>query len=162
MDESGGRRIKRSINLDMNSVTFCTPEMLERFKKYEHVSAYVAETEKVLTEYNKSRNIDNEILVNGRRQTNIGVFRAYLKGYLRNHPKINSEMTFLVRQLDPTPEGIPMEVYIFSKDKEWAKYEDIQSDIFDHILAVVPEFDLRVFQQPTGRDFSQLNKNDRS
>ncbi|MEE4257750.1 MAG: mechanosensitive ion channel domain-containing protein [Bacteroidales bacterium] len=162
MDESGGRRIKRSINLDMNSVTFCTPEMLERFKKYEHVSAYVAETEKVLTEYNKNRNIDNEILVNGRRQTNIGVFRAYLKGYLRNHPKINSEMTFLVRQLDPTPEGIPMEVYIFSKDKEWAKYEDIQSDIFDHILAVVPEFDLRVFQQPTGRDFSQLNKNDRS
>jgi miniconductance mechanosensitive channel len=162
MDESGGRRIKRSINLDMNSITFCTPEMLERFKKFEHVSDYVAETEKVLTEYNKKKNIDNEILVNGRRQTNIGVFRAYLKGYLRNHPKINSEMTFLVRQLDPTPEGIPMEVYIFSKDKEWAKYEDIQSDIFDHILAVVPEFDLKVFQQPTGRDFSQLNKNNRS
>lgn len=159
MDESGGRRIKRSINLDMNSIKFCTPEMLERFKKIEYVSDYVAETEKVLAEYNKKRSIDNETLVNGRRQTNIGVFRAYLKGYLRNHPKVNTGMTFLVRQLDPTPEGIPMEVYVFSTDKEWAKYEDIQSDIFDHILAVIPEFDLKVFQQPTGRDFSQLNKN---
>jgi len=157
MDESGGRRIKRSINLDMNSIKFCTGEMLERFKKIEYVSDYVEKTEQVLSEYNEKKNIDNEILVNGRRQTNIGVFRAYLKGYLRNHPKINTRMTFLVRQLDPGPEGIPIEVYVFSNDQEWANYEDIQSDIFDHILAVIPEFDLQVFQQPTGRDFSQIN-----
>jgi len=160
MDESGGRRIKRSIHIDMNSIRFCTPEMLERFMKIEYVSDYVEDTQHVLTEYNEKKNIDNELLVNGRRQTNIGVFRAYLKGYLRNHPKINTEMTFLVRQLDPCPEGIPIEVYVFSKDQEWANYEDIQSDIFDHILAVVPEFDLQVFQQPTGLDFSQLNKKD--
>ena len=158
MDESGGRRIKRSINIDMNSIKFCTPDMLERFKKIEYVSDYVEDTEKLISEYNESKNIDNEVLVNGRRQTNIGIFRAYLKGYLRNHPKVNTKMTFLVRQLDPGPEGIPIEVYVFSNDQEWANYEDIQSDIFDHILAVVPEFDLQVFQQPTGRDFSQLNK----
>lgn len=157
MDESGGRRIKRSIHIDMNSIKFCTPDMLDRFKKIEYVSEYVEETEKLISEYNESKNIDNEVLVNGRRQTNIGVFRAYLKGYLRNHPKVNTKMTFLVRQLDPGPEGIPIEVYVFSNEQEWANYEDIQSDIFDHILAVVPEFDLQVFQQPTGRDFSQLN-----
>jgi len=158
MDESGGRRIKRSINIDMNSIKFCTPEMLERFKKIEYVSDYVEDTESILAEYNKKKHIDNEILVNGRRQTNIGVFRAYLKGYLRNNPKVNPEMTFLVRQLDPGSDGLPIEVYVFSRDQEWANYEDIQADIFDHILAVVPAFDLTVFQQPTGRDFSNLNK----
>jgi miniconductance mechanosensitive channel len=158
MEESGGRRIKRSIKIDMNSITFCTPEMLEKFKKYEYVSEYVEKTEKVLQEYNSKKNIDNEILVNGRRQTNIGVFRAYLKGYLLNHPSVNNEMTFLVRQLHPDGEGLPMEVYVFSKEQAWAKYEDVQADIFDHILAVIPEFDLKVFQQPTGRDFSNLNK----
>ncbi len=158
MEESGGRRIMRSINIDMNSIGFCTPEMLERFKKIEYVSEYVEKTEKQLKEYNNSKNIDNDILVNGRRQTNIGVFRAYLKGYLRNHPRVHNDMTFLVRQLQPGPEGIPMEVYVFSRDQEWAKYEDLQADIFDHILAVIPEFDLRVFQQPTGRDFASLNK----
>ncbi len=158
MEDSGGRRIKRSINIDMNSITFCTAEMLERFKKFEYVSEYVEETETTLNEYNEKRHINNDILVNGRRQTNIGVFRAYLKGYLRNHPQIHDDMTFLVRQLDPGGEGLPIEVYVFSKDQAWANYEDIQSDIFDHIFAVVPEFDLRVFQQPTGRDFSNLNK----
>jgi len=158
MEESGGRRIKRSIKIDMNSIKFCTPQMLERFRKIEHVSEYVEDTEKVLVEYNEKKNIDNSILVNGRRQTNIGVFRAYLRGYLHNSPKVNNEMTFLVRQLQPSGEGLPIEVYVFSNDQEWAKYEDNQSDIFDHILAVIPEFDLRVFQQPTGRDFSNLNK----
>ena len=158
MEESGGRRIKRSINIDMNSIKFCTPEMLERFQKFEYVSEYVEETEKLLTNYNDKKNIDNDILVNGRRQTNIGVFRAYLKGYLRNNPKVHNDMTFLVRQLQPTGDGLPIEVYVFSKDQEWDIYEDNQADIFDHILAVVQEFDLKVFQQPTGRDFSNLNK----
>ncbi|RLD77812.1 MAG: mechanosensitive ion channel family protein [Bacteroidetes bacterium] len=158
MEESGGRRIKRSINIDMNSIKFCTPEMLERFQKFEYVSEYVEETEKLLTNYNDKKNVDNGILVNGRRQTNIGIFRAYLKGYLRNNPKVHNDMTFLVRQLQPTGDGLPIEVYVFSKDQEWDIYEDNQADIFDHILAVVQEFDLKVFQQPTGRDFSNLNK----
>ncbi len=158
MEESGGRRIKRSINIDMNSVKFCTAEMLERFRRFEYVTAYVDQTEKVITEYNTRRNIDNTVMVNGRRQTNIGVFRAYLRGYLQNNPAINTDMTFLVRQLQPTSEGIPIEVYVFSRDQEWAKYEDHQSDIFDHILAVIPEFDLRVFQNPGGHDFAQIIK----
>jgi miniconductance mechanosensitive channel len=156
MEESGGRRIKRSVNIDMNAIKFCTPEMLERFRKFEYVSEYVDKTEKVITEYNSKRKIDNSVLVNGRRQTNIGIFRAYLKGYLSNNPKVRNDMTFLVRQLQPTPEGLPIEVYVFSKDQAWAIYEDNQADIFDHVLAVIPEFDLRVFQQPTGMDFSNL------
>lgn len=158
MEESGGRRIKRSINIDMNSIKFCTPDMLERFRKIEYVSEYVEKTESALNEYNKRKNIDNSVLVNGRRQTNFGVFRAYLKGYLSNNPKIDNDMTFLVRHLQPTEDGIPIEVYVFSKDQDWAIYEDIQADIFDHILAVIPEFDLKVFQSPTGRDFQNLNK----
>ena len=158
MEESGGRRIKRSINIDMNSVKFCTPEMLDRFRKFEYVADYVDETEKVISEYNAGRGIDNSVMVNGRRQTNIGVFRAYLSGYLKNNPTVNPDMTFLVRQLQPTSEGIPIEVYVFSRDIEWAKYEDNQSDIFDHILAVLPEFDLRVFQSPSGHDFAQIAK----
>lgn len=158
MEESDGRRIKRSISIDMNSIKFCTHKMLDRFKKIEYVSEYVDETEKTLKEYNAKKNIDDSVLVNGRRQTNIGVFRAYLRGYLRNHPKVNSEMTFLIRQLQPSGEGLPIEVYVFSNDQEWAKYEDNQSDIFDHILAVLTEFDLQIFQQPTGRDFTNINK----
>ncbi len=152
MEESGGRRIKRSINIDLNSIKFCTPEMLERFLKFQNISEYVETTENEIEEYNKTYNIDNTILVNGRRQTNIGIFRAYLKGYLNRHNKINTGMTFLVRQLQPTDKGLPIEIYVFSKVQAWAQYEDIQSDIFDHILAVIPFFDLQVFQDPTGAD----------
>lgn len=158
MEDSGGRRIQRSVNIDMNSIQFCTHEMLDRFIKIEYVSEYVEKTEAIVKEYNKAKGIDNTILVNGKRQTNIGVFRAYLKGYLHNHPKVRNDMTFLVRQLQPTEGGLPIEIYVFSADQEWDKYEDIQADIFDHILAVIPVFDLRIFQSPTGRDFSNLNK----
>lgn len=158
MEESGGRRIKRSINIDMNSIKFCTPEMLERFKKFQNVSEYVEATEKEIADYNSKYDIDNSILVNGRRQTNVGIFRAYLKGYLKKHQKINTDMTFLVRQLQPTDKGLPMEIYVFSKVQAWALYEDIQSDIFDHILAVIPYFDLQVFQDPTGADFKAVIK----
>ncbi|MCD4665638.1 MAG: mechanosensitive ion channel family protein [Bacteroidales bacterium] len=156
MEESGGRRIKRSINIDMKTIKFCTSEMLSKYSKIEYVKDYVENTEKKLIEYNTSKNIDNSVLVNGRRQTNIGVFRAYLRGYLSNHPNVNEGMTFLIRQLQPTEKGIAIEIYVFSKIQEWAKYEDLQSDIFDHVLAVVPEFDLRVFQNPTGDDFQKL------
>ncbi|MCF8368911.1 MAG: mechanosensitive ion channel family protein [Bacteroidales bacterium] len=156
MEESGGRRIKRSINIDMKSIRFCTDAMLAKFSKFEHVKEYVDKTEKNLSEYNKSHNIDDSILVNGRRQTNIGIFRAYLGGYLHNLNEIHDEMTFLVRQLQPTDKGLPIEIYVFSKIQEWAKYEDLQSDIFDHILAVVPEFDLRIYQNPTGDDLQKV------
>lgn len=158
MEESGGRRIKRSINIDMTSVRFCTKEMLERFKKIQFVTEYVDKKDKELAAYNQKHEIDNSVLVNGRRQTNLGIFRAYLKHYLRNKPEVNMDMTFLVRQLQPTENGIPIEVYVFSKEQDWALYEDIQSDIFDHILAVVPHFDLEVFQSPTGEDFKQFSK----
>jgi len=156
MEESGGRRIKRSIQINMNSVKFCTPEMLERFRKIHRLKDYLERKESELKEFNAKLNIDDSVLVNGRRQTNLGVFRAYVKEYLKHHPKVNTDMIMLVRQLQPTQAGIPIEVYVFSADKAWVNYEDIQSDIFDHILAVIPQFELEVFQEPTGADFRKL------
>ena len=156
MEESGGRRIKRHINLDMQSVKFCTEDMLNKFRKIAYLSKYIDNKQKELEEYNKKNNFDDAVLVNGRRMTNLGVFRKYLEEYLWHHPKINKKMTFLVRHLQPTEKGIPIEIYVFSKDKEWAKYEAIQADIFDHILAVIPEFELSVFQFPTGNDLEKL------
>ncbi|WP_071147098.1 mechanosensitive ion channel family protein [Bacteroides ihuae] len=160
MQESGGRRIKRSINIDMNSVKFCTPEMLDKYRKIQLLKDYIDETEQVVSEHNKILNIDSSLLVNGHRQTNLGVFRAYLNNYLKNLPEVNKEMTCMVRHLQPTEQGIPMELYFFSSVKEWTAYESIQADIFDHVLAIVPEFELRVFQNPTGSDFRELkNRN---
>ena len=156
MQESGGRRIKRSVNIDMNSIRFCDEEMLERFGKIQYISEYIETKKAELEEFNQSIKADNASLANGRRMTNVGTFRAYVKAYLLNHPMISKEMTFLVRQLQPTENGLPIEVYVFSRDKVWANYEAIQADIFDHILAVVPEFDLRVYQNPSGSDFSSL------
>jgi miniconductance mechanosensitive channel len=150
MEESEGRRIKRSVNIDMKSIRFCTPQMLEKFSKIEYLTKYIHTKQTELEAYNASRNVDNSILVNGRRQTNIGVFRAYLTEYLTNHPDINEKMTFMIRQLQPTEKGLPMEIYVFSKQKEWEKYEALQSDIFDHVLSVIPEFDLRIFQNRAG------------
>jgi miniconductance mechanosensitive channel len=156
MEESGGRRIKRSIQINMNSVKFCTPEMLERFHKIHRLKDYLERKESELKEYNAKMGVDDSVMVNGRRQTNLGVFRAYVKEYLKHHPKVNTDMIMLVRQLQPTQAGIPIEVYVFSADKAWVNYEDIQSDIFDHILAVIPQFELEVFQEPTGADFRKL------
>jgi miniconductance mechanosensitive channel len=156
MKESGGRRIKRAINLDMNTVKFCDPMMLDKFRRIEHIAEYIDAKQNEIDEYNTAGNIDNTELINGRRMTNVGTFRAYVIAYLKNHPKINQNMTFLVRQLQPTECGLPIEIYVFSSDTVWANYEAIQSDIFDHFLAVIPEFGLRVFQNPTGSDFSRL------
>jgi len=152
MEESGGRRIKRSINLDMTTIKFCSPEMLDKFSSYDFLAEYINSTEKDLKAYNEKNKVDSKVLVNGRRQTNIGVFRAYLVKYLRSKPEIHDDMTFIVRQLDPSEKGLPMEIYVFSKIQSWVEYEALQSDIFDHILAVVPEFDLKVFQEPSGSD----------
>ncbi len=160
MSESGGRRIKRSINIDMNTVTFCDEAMLARFAKIQYISEYIEKTRTELQDFNQSARVDNSSLANGRRMTNIGTFRAYVLAYLRHHPMINLGMTFLVRQLQPSANGLPIEIYVFSKDQAWANYEAIQADIFDHILAVVPEFDLRVFQHPTGGDFQLLARTD--
>lgn len=156
MEESGGRRIKRSVNIDMNSVKFCTQEMLEKFRRIDIIRKYIDDKQKELTEYNIRENIDDSILVNGRRQTNIGVFRIYLFEYLKRNQNINQDMTMLVRQLQPGESGIPIEIYVFSKVQAWSSYEDIQSDIFDHVLASVPEFELRVFQNPSGSDFQKV------
>jgi len=156
MEESGVRRIKRSVNIDIQSIQFCTPEMLERFRKFQHVATYVDETEKEIQEFNQQFEIDNSVLLNGRRQTNIGIFRAYLIGYLRNNDQIDQDMSLMVRQLQPSDSGLPIEIYCFSKVQEWVPYENIQSDIFDHVLAAVPLFDLQVFQNPTGNDFREL------
>lgn len=158
MEESGGRRIKRSINIDMTSTKFCSTAMIKKFNKIQLLSDYIQHMEKEITEYNESHKIDPSILVNGRRMTNLGTFRKYIEEYLKVHPLIHDNMTFLVRQLQPNEKGIPLEIYVFSKDQEWANYEAIQADIFDHILAVLPEFELRVFQNPTGYDFLALNR----
>ncbi|NIP43239.1 MAG: mechanosensitive ion channel [candidate division Zixibacteria bacterium] len=158
MQESGGRRIKRAVYIDMSSIKFVNPAMLERFKKYQLIKDYLESKEKEIAEYNREHDIDTSELINGRNLTNIGTFRAYIIAYLKNHPMVRNDMTFLVRHLPPGPTGLPIEIYVFSKDQVWANYEAIQADIFDHILAVVPLFDLRVFQNPTGNDFRELSR----
>lgn len=156
MQESGGRRVKRSINIDMNSVRFCTPEMLEKFRKIALLTEYVDTKQQELETYNKEHNIDGSILVNGRRQTNLGVFRAYLVNYLKSNPDVNKDLTCMVRQLQPTEKGIPMELYFFAATTVWIPYEGIQADVFDHILAILPEFGLQVFQEVSGSDLRHL------
>ncbi len=158
MRESPGRRIKRSINLDMNSVKFCTPEMLKKYRKISLLAGYINDTENKLQTYNQTNQIDNTILVNGRRQTNLGVFRAYLQRYLESLPEVNKEMICMVRHLQPTEKGIPMELYFFSSIKDWVIYETIQADVFDHVLAVIPEFDLQIFQELSGSDVRMFVK----
>ncbi len=156
MTESGGRRIKRALYIDLNSITFCTKEMLDRFEKYQLITDYIKSKRKEIAQYNKEHHIDTSELINGRNLTNIGTFREYVAAYLHHHPKIRQDMTFLIRHLPPGEHGLPLEIYVFCSDQEWAHYEAIQADIFDHILAVVPLFDLRLFQNPTGNDFRAL------
>jgi len=159
MEDSGGRRIKRSVNIDMSSVKFCTDEMLDKFGKIHLIADYVKSRRIEVANYNKELHVDESVTVNGRRMTNIGTFRRYMEEYLQSHPKIHNDMTFLVRQLQSTERGIPIEIYVFSNDQAWANYESIQADIFDHILAILPEFELRIFQNPTGNDFRSLSEN---
>ncbi|MBQ34818.1 MAG: mechanosensitive ion channel protein MscS [Gemmatimonadaceae bacterium] len=153
MQDSGGRRIKRAIHLDMNTVRFCDEEMLGRFEKFELIAGYVRSRRQEVEADNSQRQADLSELVNGRRLTNVGTFRAYVAAYLHSHPDIHEDMTFLVRQLAPTPKGLPLEIYVFTTTTAWGEYESIQSDIFDHLLAVAPQFDLRVFQEPAGSDW---------
>ncbi len=156
MEESGGRRIKRAINIDMKSVKFCSPEMLAKYRKIHLLKDYIERKDEEIINYNKELGVDESVTVNGRRMTNLGVFRHYLEAYLRNHPKVHNDMTFLVRHLQSSEKGLPIEIYVFSNDQAWANYEALQADIFDHVLAVIQEFELQVYQFPTGRDLQPL------
>ena len=156
MQNSGGRRIKRSIFIDMTSIKFCTEEMLKRYKRIQYIQKYIDDKIKEIEKHNKINNINIESIVNGRHLTNIGTFRAYVENYLKNHPKLHKGMTQMVRQLQPTENGLPLEIYVFTNDTAWVNYESIQSDIFDHILSIIPEFDLRIYQNPTGHDLRNL------
>jgi miniconductance mechanosensitive channel len=156
MTESDGRRIKRALYLDMNSVQFCDEELLDRFEKIQLIRDYVQQRRQEVAEHNRSLGQDAEHSFNGRRLTNLGTFRHYVNAYLRSHADVHPEMTLLVRQLQPTEKGVPLEVYCFSKDKAWVSFEGIQSDLFDHLLAILPAFDLHVFQSPSGNDLQAL------
>ena len=156
MSETGGRRIKRAINIDMDSIRFCDEEMLDRFAKIQYIAEYLEKKRHEISGWNAERNVDASDPLNGRQLTNLGTFRAYVVAYLRHHPMIHQEMTFLVRHLPPTEHGLPVEIYVFSRDQVWSNYEGIQADIFDHILPIAPAFDLRIYQSPTGSDVRSL------
>ncbi|EIA07661.1 mechanosensitive ion channel family protein [Flavobacterium frigoris] len=156
MNDSGGRRIKRAVYLKVSSFKFCDEKMLSQFKKYKLIEDYIIEKENDVQKFN-SKMFDNEIdSVNNRRMTNIGVFRIYAEKYIMAHPNINGEMTLMVRQLESTSKGLPLEIYCFSSEREWVKYERIVSDIFDHLYTITSEFELEVFEEPTGNDFRSL------
>ena len=157
MQESGGRRIKRSFFIDMRSIRFLTDEEIDRLENFAVLRDYIRQKRQELAEFNKSYARDPNLIVNGRRLTNVGTLRAYLFGYLRQHPKIHQQMTLMVRQLAPTPKGLPLELYTFTKVTNWVEYEGIQADIFDHVLSIVHEFGLRVFQAPSGADFAEFS-----
>ncbi|MFA5479960.1 MAG: mechanosensitive ion channel family protein [Candidatus Muiribacteriota bacterium] len=156
MSESGGRRIKRAINIDMTSIKFATPEAIEKFSKMHYLKDYITAKKEEIDKYNKDNNIDTSSSVNGRRITNIGTFRAYIKNYLAANPHIHKNLISMVRQLPPTEQGLPIEIYCFTNDTAWVNYEAIQADIFDHLLSVIEEFDLRVYQLPSGADIRLL------
>ena len=156
MQETGARRIARSIYINIGSVKFATPEMIERFKNIHIISKYVEEKEIEIAKYNQENAVDTSHVSNGRRMTNLGTYRAYAERYLKKHPKVDKTQTIMVRQLEPNEKGVPVQIYCFSNDIAWENYEAIQSDIMDHLLSVVPQFDLQVFQNPSGSDFRKL------
>ena len=156
MSQAGGRRIKRSLNIDLNSIRFLTDAETQHFADYELLKDYIPAKEAELESYNAALDNPGDANVNLRRLTNIGTLRAYIRSYLKHHPKIHKDMTLIVRQLQPGPTGLPIEIYCFSNDINWLNYEGIQSDIFDHICALVPEFGLRIYQQPAGADLAHL------
>jgi miniconductance mechanosensitive channel len=156
MQQAGGRRIKRALYIDQNSVRFCDETMIRKYEGIRLISDYVSQKKSELDQYNNEKGIEDPNQINRRRMTNLGTFRAYAEAYIAGHPKINRELTYMVRQLAPEPNGLPLEIYAFTNDIVWQNYEAIQSDIFDHLLAVIKEFDLNIFQNPSGKDFSSL------
>lgn len=156
MKEEGARRIKRDILIDINSIAFCSESDLARFAKVQLVQAYITTKQAEIDAYNSKHKIDTGYAINGRRQSNIGVYRNYVQKYLENHPRIDTNFMVMVRQLQPTANGIPIEVYCFTNTTIWADYEVIQADIFDHLFAATSYFGLRLYQAPSGRDFRDL------
>jgi miniconductance mechanosensitive channel len=160
MQQTGGRRIKRALYIDQSSVKFCSADMLQRFEKIRLLADYLKQKREEISAYNKKHGIDDSEIINRRHLTNIGTFRIYVENYLKGHEKIHHGLTCMVRQLAPTEHGLPIELYVFTNDTAWVNYEKIQADIFDHLLAIIPEFDLKIFQNPTGSDFSTIGKRD--
>jgi len=158
MFESGGRRIKRSLMIDQNSVRFLDPEEIQRLRRFSLLAEYLEQKDAELAEWNRARPERSADSVNSRRMTNIGTFRAYVTAYMQARDDISQEMFMIVRQLEPSETGLPLEIYGFTANTAWATYEGIQADIFDHLIAILPEFGLRLFQQPTGLDLAGLRQ----
>lgn len=152
MQESPGRRIKRSLFIKQNSIRYIDEKDIAKFEEFNLISSYIKERQLEINDYNTKLGINKKFLINGRHQTNLGVFRQYALNFLKSHPQINQEMTMMVRHLAPTTQGIPLEIYCFSKDKRWEFYEGITADIFDHLIAAIPYFDLQLFESPSGDD----------
>ena len=157
MQESGGRRIKRSLNIDMKSIKFCDKELIEKLRNINLIRDYIDRKLDEIENYNQKRGSQSALMANKRWITNIGTFRKYVEFYLQNHPKTRTDMTYMVRQLQPADKGLPLEVYVFADDIRWTYYEEIQSDIFDHLIAIMPEFELKLFQSPSGEDVQKIN-----
>jgi miniconductance mechanosensitive channel len=156
MQESDGRRIKRAIFIKQSSIRFLSEEDVERLKKIQLIKPYLEHRQKDVDKFNRKNEIDKELLINGRNQTNLGVFRYYADALLNENSAINKDLFLMVRHLAPTDKGIPIEIFCYSRDKNWVNYEHIQADIFDHLLAAVPYFDLEIFELPTGKDLQAL------
>ena len=158
MEESPGRRIKRSLYIKQNSIRFVSEKDLENYSRFSLIAPYIRERQKEIDDFNKNHSFDRSVIINGRNQTNLGIFRKYADLYLNRHPLVNKQMTIMVRHLAPTTQGIPLEVYCFSSDKRWAYYEEITADIFDHLIAALPYFDLKLFEEPSGDDILEVSK----
>lgn len=156
MQRSGGRRIKRALHIKQGSVRFLEKDDLPKFKQIQYLSHYIDDRQSDIDAYNEKKGADKSLPINGRNLTNLGLFRKYMTEYLENHSALNKEMTLMVRQLEPTDKGIPLEIYCFSSDKRWVNYEYIIADIFDHALASIPFFELELFESPSGTDFQKL------
>ena len=155
MENSDGRRIKRSLNIKLDSIMYLSKNEIDKLKEIELISSYLEKSQSDIIKYNTENNINKNLLLNGRNLTNIGVFRKYLESFIEQHSAINKNMMIMVRQLSPTTQGIPLEIYAFSSDKRWENYEYIMSDIFDHLIAAVPYFDLEIFELPNSSSFTK-------
>jgi len=162
MEESEGRRIKRLIRINIDTIKFADRELIDRLKKIEVLREFITTREQEIQRYNEDNGFIGENAINGRKQTNIGIFRRYIEHYLHNKVEINNNMTLMVRQLEPTDTGIPLELYCFTKTKIWTEYEAIQADVFDHVLAMVHLFDLQIFEKLSGNDLKSVLNNSNS
>ncbi|MBN4071235.1 mechanosensitive ion channel family protein [Crocinitomix catalasitica] len=159
MSESDGRRVVRAINIKIESIKYCTAEMLDKYEEIELIRKYIEEKEKEILEFNANNDINKSVLLNGRNQTNIGIFRYYITQVLKSSPDINENMTLMVRQLASNEKGVPIQVYAFTRTHDWVEYEGVTADLFDHLLASVSYFDLEVFESPAGSDMRVMAKN---